>query len=360
MITVTKPFQPPKENFDKYLQGIWRRNWLTNNGPLVNELETKLKQYFDLRHAIFLSNGTIALQIAIKALKLTGEIITTPFSYVATTSTIYWENCKPIFAEIDEDSFNISPDSIPNYISKNTSAILATHCFGNPCDIEKLEKISKKYNLKIIYDAAHCFGTFYKGKSIFSYGNISTSSFHATKMFHTIEGGAIFTSNSTLAHKTRYLRNFGHNGQEDFFGLGINGKNSEVHAAMGLCNIEFANSILETRKRQWEYYKKSLENGKVKFQKLNEQGTYNYAYFPIVFESERELLKVKKELEKHLIYSRRYFYPSLNKLPYIKNVSRKKSERLASTILCLPLYHTLSVEEQDMICGIISKECYSG
>jgi dTDP-4-amino-4,6-dideoxygalactose transaminase len=224
MIPVTKTFLPQMEEYQEYIQGIWNRNWLTNNGPLVNELELRLKEYLQVKHLLFLGNGTIALQIAIKALGLKGEIITTPFSYVATTSSIVWEGCTPVFVDIDEATLNIDPEKIETAITPKTSAILATHCFGNPCDIDAIQQIADRYNLKVIYDAAHCFGTKYKGRSVFDYGDISTTSFHATKIFHTIEGGAVFTQDPDLLKKMAYMRNFGHDGPERFAELGINGK----------------------------------------------------------------------------------------------------------------------------------------
>jgi len=201
MIPITKPFLPPKEEYQKLVEGIWGRNWLTNNGPLVNELEHKLKEYLGVSHMLYTTNGTIALQLAIKALGLKGEIITTPFSYVATTSSIVWEGCKPKFADIDANTLNIDPSKIEAAITENTSAILATHVYGNPCDVDAIQKIAEEHNLKVIYDAAHCFGTTYKGESIFEYGDVSATSFHATKVFHTIEGGAVFTKNSKLLKK---------------------------------------------------------------------------------------------------------------------------------------------------------------
>ena len=208
MIPVTKPFLPPIELYNEYIKSIWEREYLTNNGPLVLELESKLKNYLGIKNLLYLTNGTIALQIAIKALNITGEIITTPFSYVATTSSIVWEGCKPVFVDIDSKSLNIDANKIENAITSKTQAILATHCFGVPCDVEAIDIIAKKHNLKIIYDAAHCFGTKFKGESIFNWGDISTTSFHATKIFHTIEGGAVFSSNSLLIKKMSLLRNF--------------------------------------------------------------------------------------------------------------------------------------------------------
>lgn len=353
MIPVTKPFLPPIEEYQKYISGIWQRNWLTNNGPLVNELELNLKEYLDVRHMLYLSNGTIALQIAIKALNLKGEIITTPFSYVATTSSIVWEGCTPVFVDIDENSLNIDALKIEAAITKNTTGILATHVYGNPCNIDLIEQIAKKHQLKVIYDAAHCFGTKYKGKSIFSYGDISTTSFHATKLFHTIEGGAVFCQDPDLLKKMSYLRNFGHDGPEKFAEIGINGKNSEFHAAMGLTNLKYANEILAKRKTLHDYYSAALLNLKVKKQTICEQASYNYSYYPIIFQDNASLTKSIEALNVNLIYPRRYFYPSLNELPYVKKIELPISSEISQRVLCLPLYHTLSVEEIDFVARIL-------
>lgn len=355
MINVTKPYLPPKEVFDKYISKIWKNNWLTNNGPLVNELESSLKEYLKLKYLLYTSNGTIALQMAIKALELKGEIITTPFSYVATTSSIVWEGCKPVFVDIDKETFNIDATKIENAITIKTSAILATHVFGNSCDIEQIESIAKKHSLKIIYDAAHCFGVNYKGKSILSYGDISTISFHATKLFHTVEGGAVCASSELLNYRLSKMRNFGHNGDAIFDGVGINGKNSEFHAAMGLANLKQIDSILIKRKKQYLYYKQKLSNSGFVFQKITENTEYNYAYFPIVFKDEKQLLKIKKKLEDNNIFPRRYFYPSLSSLEYVDKYETPVSDEIASRILCLPIFHTLSTEAQNMICNIILK-----
>jgi dTDP-4-amino-4,6-dideoxygalactose transaminase len=353
VIPVTKPFLPPLEEYYSYLDGIWKRGWLTNNGPLVNELEMKLKEHLNVPHFLFLSNGTVAIQIAIKALEIRGEIITTPFSYVATTSSIVWENCSPVFVDIDPNTLNIEASKIEAAITDRTTAILATHVFGNPCDIDTIEVIAKRNNLKVIYDSAHCFGTLYKGKSVFSYGDVSTSSFHATKLYHTIEGGGVFTSNSDLLRKMSLMRNFGHDGMEKFSGMGINGKNSEFHAAMGLLNLRFINSILTMRKKQYEYYQHILQGLDVKLQTLNPDSNPNYSYFPILFKSESKLLSSVKVLNDNWIYPRRYFYPSLNKLEYVKDQPCPVSEEVSKCILCLPLYMELSIAEQDMIARLL-------
>lgn len=353
-INVTTPYLPSLETYTEYLKGIWQREWLTNNGPLVNELELKLKEYLQVPHLLYINNGTVALQIAIKALKLKGEIITTPFSYVATVSSLVWEGCKPVFVDIDKNSLNINPQLIEEAITPNTSAILATHVFGNPCDIDAIDKIAKKHNLKVIYDAAHCFGTKYKGRSVFEYGDIVTTSFHATKLFHTVEGGAVFTNDPELLKEMALLRNFGHNGPEHFDAVGINGKNSEFHAAMGLANLQDIKAILASRKSQSLHYDKWLTNPKLKKIELNNKADFNYAYYPVVFESESILLKVKHELEANRINPRRYFYPSLNTVDLYKSKNTLPvSESVSRQILCLPMYHKLSNEEIDYVCRIL-------
>ncbi|TCC92717.1 DegT/DnrJ/EryC1/StrS family aminotransferase [Pedobacter hiemivivus] len=355
MIPVTKPFLPKEEEFREYLDSIWERQWLTNNGPLLNDLELKLKEYLDIKHLLYVCNGTFALQLAIRALQLTGEVITTPFSYVATTSSIVWEGCKPVYVDIDPETFNIDPSKIEAAITSHTSAILATHVYGNPCDIDAIQKIADKYGLKVIYDGAHCFGTKYRNRSVFEYGDISTTSFHATKLFHTIEGGAVFTKDPDLLKKMLYMRNFGHNGPETFEGLGVNGKNCEFHAAMGLCNLKHVDQILEKRKELSLHYFERLENVKATFPKLNRDKDYNYAYFPVLFESEtlRQKCMVKLELAK--IYCRRYFSPSLATLPYVNHTDVPICDDVVKKIVCLPLYHTLTLPDLDLICRIIQR-----
>lgn len=353
MIPVTKPFLPPKEEYEKYLDGIWQRNWLTNNGPLVNDLELRLKEYLKVNHLLFLTNGTIAIQIAIKALGLKGEIITTPFSYVATSSSIVWENCVPVFADIDSQTLNISPEQVEAAITPRTTAILATHVYGNPCDIQALQSIAEKHNLKVIYDAAHAFGTRYNGKSVYEFGDVSTASFHSTKLFHTIEGGAVITTSPELLRRMAYMRNFGHDGPEKFAEVGINGKNSEFHAAMGLVNLSHIESILKMRKTQSEHYDKALKN--LDFQKpsITPGSVFNYAYYAVVLPSEEITLRMIEELNLNWIYPRRYFFPSLDELPYLQTAELPIARSVSSRVLCLPLYHTLTVEEIDFVARIM-------
>ena len=353
MIPVTKPFLPAEKEFKSYVKSIWERQWLTNNGPLVNTLELKLKEYLGVDHLLYVTNGTVALQLAIQALNLTGEIITTPFSFVATTSTIVWQSCKPVFVDIDPETFNIDASKIEAAITPQTSAILATHVYGTPCDIDAIQYIADKHGLKVIYDAAHCFGTRYKNRSVFDYGDISTTSFHSTKLFHTIEGGAVFTRHPALLKKMALMRNFGYSGVDEFSELGINAKNCEFHAAMGLCNLNHVDEVLKKRKYLSAQYMLRLSRLDVQFQKLHSIEDYNYAYFPIMFKSEELMKESKAKLEMAQIYCRRYFYPSLSALPYVDNVKMPVCDSVASRIMCLPLYHTLTISELDLICRLL-------
>lgn len=354
MIPVTKPFLPPQEDYNKHLQGIWKRNWLTNMGPLASDLEMRLKKHLSIDHLLFVTNGTVALQMAIKALDLKGEIITTPFSFVATTSSIVWEGCKPIFVDIDKDSLNIDASKIEGAITENTSAILATHVYGNPCDVEAIEKIAKKHNLKVIYDGAHAFGVKVKGKSVFDYGDISICSLHATKLYHSIEGGLMMTKDATLLKKLASMRNFGFDGPDAFAELGLNGKNSEFHAAMGLTNLEYIKEIHDNRKRITERYDEKLNGFKAIKPLWHGTGTLNYAYYPIVIESEELLHKCIDSLKLNEIFVRRYFYPSLAKvLPYLEPVEMPVTDDIAKRIICLPLFHDLTLEEVDLICRLL-------
>lgn len=353
MINVTKSFLPPIEEYIVYLEKIWASNQMTNNGPLVQELEAKLKDYLGVKHLFFVSNGTIALQIAIKALDLHGEIITTPFSYVATTSTIVWEGCQPVFVDIDPNTLCIDPNLIEAAITEKTTAVLATHVYGIPCNVDHINAIAKHYGLKVIYDAAHTFGGKYQGKSIVSYGDIATLSFHATKVFHTVEGGALITEDDKLAHRINYMRNFGHKGQEDFWGLGINGKNSEFHAAMGLSILPYVDEVIKSRKEVSGWYTGALNGLNLWHPKIPTLTDYNYAYFPTIFPNEASLIKTKNALNSQNIFPRRYFFPSLNTLPYLKHQSFDNSDRISHCILCLPLYPDLPLRDVKEIAKII-------
>ena len=357
MINVTKTFFPPIEEYNAQVQKIWDNQWLTNRGALVLELEEKLKEYLSVSNIIIMNNGTIPIQIALKILGNNSEIITTPFSYVATTAAIVWENCTPVFVDIHPDYLTIDETKIEASITPLTKAILATHVFGNPCHIEAIKTIAQKHNLKVIYDAAHAFGVTYQGKSIFEYGDVSTCSFHATKLFHTGEGGAIFCSDTIFRDKLFYSHNFGHNGPHEFHGLGINGKISELQAAMGLSVFPHMGEIIAGRKKVVEHYNANLDFTKLSKIKIRENTQWNYSYYPVVFETETKLLEVQKALNEQQIFPRRYFYPSLNTVNYVNNNEMKVSESVASKILCLPLYMNLdlsSVTNIINICNLIN------
>ena len=358
MIPVTKPFLPPREEYETLAAGIWERRYLTNHGPLVQQLEAGLREKLDLDHILYVGNGTVALQIAIRVLGLQGEIITTPFSYVATTSSIVWQGCRPVFVDIDPRTLNIDPAKIEAAITPHTSAIVATHCFGNPCDIEAIAGIAARHNLRVIYDAAHAFGTRYQGKSVFAQGDISITSFHATKLFQTVEGGAIIPGDPDRVLAIRRMRNFGHAGPETFDGVGINGKNSEFHAAMGLCNLKYVDAVLATRKRQAAIYNELLQHPGIRRQQIRPGTDYNHAYYPVILPDEPACLAVKAALEDADIFPRRYFYPILSQLDYVTPAGEKPAEvpvaaDIASRILCLPVYHDLAPEEQQKVAGII-------
>ena len=353
MIAVTKTFLPPFEDYTRILKRAWDKVWITNNGELVQELEAKLAAYLGVKHLLYCGNGTIVLQMAIKAMNLTGEVITTPFSYVATTNALLWEKCSPVFVDINDKDFCIDADKITAAITPKTQAILATHVYGNPCNIEKIAAIAKQYNLKVIYDAAHAFGASYNGKQILSYGDVATCSFHATKIFHTVEGGCLITEDDALAEQLKLIRSFGHVG-DDYFTAGINGKNSEMHAAMGLANLPYLPAILESRKQVSSWYDEQLSSLNLQRPQALPGTAYNYAYYPVIFKDEATVLKVMAALKVNNIVPRRYFYPSLNTLPYLENhISCKVSEDIAATVLCLPLFNDLSKEIVSKITQII-------
>ena len=351
-IYVTKSFMPPIDEYNSYVEKIFEGGVLTNQGPNVQELQQKLSGYLGVDNFHYLSNGTIALQLALSAMDINnGEIITTPFSYVATTSSILWQRCKPVFVDIEKDNFTIDADKIEAAITPNTRAIMAVHVFGYACNVDKIQKIADKHNLKVIYDGAHAFGARYKGKSLLSYGDVSTCSFHATKLFHTVEGGACIVKDKAVSDKLEMQKRFGHNG-DDHQMLGINAKQSEFHAAMGLANFPYIEKIIADRKRASELYDSLLGDCVIR-PKTQANLEYNYAYYPVVFKNEQELQKVFSALNEKEIYPRRYFYPSLNKLPYVDAQKCPISEDISLRIACLPLYVGLQDEKIKQIATTI-------
>ena len=354
MINVTKSYLPDLDEYTAYLKGIWERVYLTNDGPLLRELEGQLKAYLGVRHLKYCSNGTVVLQMALKALDITKEVITTPFSYVATTNALLWEGCTPVFADVRPDDFNIDAGAIEPLITENTQAIMATHVYGNACRIEQIQAIADKYSLKVIYDAAHTFGASYNGRSILSYGDLSTCSFHATKVFHTVEGGCIVTDSDEMAEKLHFYRSFGHR-NDDYRSIGINAKNSELHAAMGLCVLPKVPELIAARKAIFDQYNTRLDFSKMIRPTLSPGMDYNYAYYPVVLDSEETVLRVFEALQAEEIIPRRYFYPSLNTLPFLKSYqSCPVSESVARRVLCLPLYPGLPETDVDRIANIVN------
>lgn len=356
-ILVTKSFLPPLEDYILNIRRAFENEWLTNRGELVKELEHKLTEFLCLSESkiIVTNNGTIPLQIALRIFGNQGEIITTPFSYVATTAAIAWEYCTPIFVDISPDFLTIDESKIEEKITKKTTCILATHVFGNPCNVNVIETIAKKYSLKVIYDAAHSFNVKFMNKSIFEFGDFSTCSFHATKLFHTGEGGAIFCNNEYIYNEAFLKHNFGHLSPTTFEGLGINAKLSELHAAMGLSVLPHINVILEKRKKLVEMYDSNLNFEKIAKMRIRENTEWNYSYYPIIFKTENQLIEIEKKLNEKNIFPRRYFYPSLNKLNYVAKQEMLISENISRCILCLPLFDSLSVNEVSQICNIINK-----
>lgn len=355
-INVTKSYLPPIEEYIDKISKMWDSHFLTNYGPLNNELVEKLIDYLNVKNLHYVNNGTIALQLALESMDIKeGEIITTPFTFIATTNSIMWQRCKPVFVDIDSKNFNIDVSKIEEKITNNTKAILAVHCFGFPCDVEKIEQISKKYNLKVIYDAAHSFGTKIGDRSVLSYGDISCCSLHATKVFHSVEGGLCICNNNLYNEKLNSIKNFGsNNGTYEYYG--INGKNSEFHAAMGLCVFDHFNEILEQRKKNYELYIKYLDDC-VTIPTLPDNFTYNYIYFPVLFNSEEELLSVFEALNNEDIYPRRYFYPAINDLEMYRDYNHDTpiASDISKRIACLPFDTYIDEEDIKKIAIIIKK-----
>lgn len=358
MIKVTRTFLPPLEEYVELLRSVWESGWITNHGPLVGRLEDGLRAELESPHVWFLSNGTVALEIAFKALGLEGDVITTPFSYVATTSTIAWEGCRAVMVDIEPDTLTISPEAVEAAITERTTGIVATHVYGNPCDIEALARIAERHRLKVVYDAAHAFGVRYRGRPLPAYGDVSTLSFHATKLFHTVEGGAVVTPHADVSHRLSYMRNFGHDGEERFHGIGINGKNSEIHAAMGLCLLPRLGEIIAKRRDRCRRYDALLFGGDAGLarMRLREETEYNFGYYPVLFPSEEALLAARERLHAVGVLPRRYFHPSLADLPYVERFDVPVARDASRRVLCLPLHPDIRDEEIDLVAsGVLGR-----
>ncbi len=352
-INVTKTYLPNKEKYQKYVDEIFESGWITNNGQMVRDLEKRLAEYLGVKNIVLVANGTAALEIAYRTLDIKGFAITTPFSFVATTSSLITNGLLPIFADIDLKTLNIDPKTIEALITPHTSAIVPVHVFGNACDVEAIDMIAKKHNLKVVYDAAHTFDVKYKGESLLTHGDISALSFHATKLFHTIEGGALIINDDSLVEKARYLINFGIENAESIPELGTNAKMNEFEAAMGLCMLDEMENVLNKRKVIYERYQNELK-GFVGLQETDPDASSNYSYFPIILKDEEQMFRVQDALNHQGISPRRYFYPSLDTLSYIEPKQYSKNSRDISTrILCLPIYPELEANDQSRIIQII-------
>ncbi|MGC8121082.1 DegT/DnrJ/EryC1/StrS family aminotransferase [Marinobacter sp. VGCF2001] len=366
MIPVTKPYLPNRDKLKAYIDGIYDRQWLTNNGQLVQELTQRLEAYLGVENLLLVSNGTLALQIAYRALGVSDadrnqkpEAITTPFSFVATASSLKWEGVQPIFADIDPNTWCLAPDNIEAAITPNTRAIVPVHVFGNACNVEAIGEIAQKHNLKVIYDASHAFGVTYNGESLLKHGDAATLSFHATKLFHTGEGGAIIFKRKEDLERAKKMINFGIAGPESIEELGINAKMNELQAAMGLCVLDEMQENLQVREQLWQRYQQALPVN-LQLQARHEALGYNYAYFPAVFESEEQPVRVAATLRENGVLARRYFYPSLESVECLgAQAAQPVSQDIASRILCLPIYADLSPDSQNIIMEIM-KEVIDG
>ena len=363
MIPVTKPYFPNREKLQTYIDGIYERQWLTNNGQLVQELTQRLEDYLGVENLLLVSNGTLALQIAYRALGVSDatpgaqpEAITTPFTFIATASSLKWDGVQPVFADIDPNTWCLNPANIEAAITPNTRAIVPVHVFGNACDVEAIGAIAQKHNLKVIYDASHAFGVNYKGESLLKHGDTATLSFHATKLFHTGEGGAIIFKRKEDLERAKKMINFGITGPESIEELGINAKMNELQAAMGLCVLDEMEDNLKARAAVWHRYEQALSQA-LQLQAKPEALDYNYAYFPVVFQSEEQAVRVAATLKENGVLARRYFYPSLESVECLgAEADQSVSRDIASRILCLPIFDQLSQHDQQSIINLIEVE----
>ncbi|PKP44986.1 MAG: aminotransferase [Bacteroidetes bacterium HGW-Bacteroidetes-12] len=364
-IYVTQPFLPDLKEFIPYLEQIWKNKILTNNGPFHQQLEDELCKYLGVKYISLFSNGTLALITALQALKITGEVITTPFSFVATTHALWWNNIKPVFVDIEPNTFTLDPDKIEAAITPSTTAILPVHVYGNPCYVDEIEKIAKKHSLKVIYDAAHTFGAQLKGHSLCSFGDLSILSFHATKVFNTFEGGAIVCHNQKMKHHIDNLKNFGFRGETVVEEPGINAKMNEVQAAMGLLQLKHVDCVIDRRKWVTTEYRKRLKNIKgITFLEEIKDVNHCYSYFPILVDSHKYGItrdELYQKLMNKNIFSRRYFFPLISQFPSYKHLESAQAENLpiaekvANEVLCLPIYSEMKVGELERIVEILVK-----
>lgn len=348
MIPVTRPHLPEMDRYLSYIERCYENNQLTNNGPLVQELKARLEEYLGVPNLLLVANGTLALQIAYKALGVTGKAVTTPFTFVATSSSLRWEGIEPVFADIDGKTLDLCPEKTREALDPDVTALVPVHVYGNPCDVEAFDEIAREHDLKVIYDAAHAFGVRLNGRSVLEWGDAATLSFHATKVFHTVEGGAIVFKKREDYERACRLINFGYE-EGEVVDEGINAKMSEFHAAMGLCMLDEIEAVLAKREEVHQRYYEALES-LYEMPVWKEGATRNYAYFPVLFPSEEALLKTQERLNEAGIFPRRYFYPSLDTLEYgkpdgVSPIARDRARR----VLCLPIYPALPLDVQERI-----------
>lgn len=365
VITVTSPLFPSLDDFMPYLQDIWNRKWLTNTGHYHQELEKALCKYLEVPHISLFTNGTLPLMVALQALRITGEVITTPYSFVATTHSLWWNGIKPVFVDIDLDTCNIDPEKIEAAITPKTTAIMPVHVYGKPCNMERIQSIADKYGLKVIYDAAHAFGVKINGKSVLNAGDMSTLSFHATKVYNTVEGGALICHDEKMKKRIDYLKNFGFAGETEIVAPGINGKMDEIRAAYGLLNLKQVDVAIEARRQVAIRYREALRKvSGINFMEDMPGVYHNYSYFPIFVDARKygmtrdELYFKMKEQD---VLGRRYFYPLISEFSTYRGLESARPENLpvahkvADSVICLPMHHALSVDDVRRILEIIAK-----
>lgn len=365
IITVTSPLLPPLEIFTKYLEDIWKRKWITNNGHYHQELEKALCDYLKVPFLSLFTNGTLPIMVALQALRITGEVITTPYSFVATTHSLWWNGIKPVFVDIDSKTGNIDPNKIEAAITPKTTAIMPVHVYGNPCNTKKIKEIADTYGLKVIYDAAHAFGVEVDGKSILNEGDLSTLSFHATKTYNTIEGGALICRDAETKKRIDYLKNFGFAGETTVVAPGINGKMDEVRAAYGLLALDYVDDAIAKRREVTQQYREALKHiSGITFLQDFDKVRHNYSYFPILVDAEKYGLsrdELYEKLKKNNIFGRRYFYPLISDFPTYRGLPSATRDnlpvasRIADSVICLPMHHEITESELQYITSLIKK-----
>lgn len=362
MIPVTKPTLPELDEFIPYLEEIWERKWLTNNGPFHQQLEDELCKYLGVNHISLFNNATIALVTALQALRVTGEVITTPYSFVATSHSIIWNSLTPVFVDINADSFNIDPRKIEEAITPNTTAIMPVHCYGNPCEVEEIQRIADNYGLKVIYDAAHAFGIHYKGQSLLNFGDLSILSFHATKVFNTFEGGAIISHDMKTKERIDRLKNFGIADELTVTAPGINGKMSEINAAFGILQLKHVQKAIDKRKTIDAKYRQHLSKVKgISFPETSPDANSNHSYYPILIKKDykRTRDETYEYLKENGVLSRRYFYPLISNMPMYRGFissnpnNLTKANEISEQVLCLPIFSSMTEDEQDFVIDLM-------